>query len=73
MDIMFNLSIPWPITLAHKINSHVQVCIKYEESSFYVSTLRNVSRLPGGYWYAHEIGRRENSSPSGLVIGQVSY
>lgn len=43
--------------------------IKYEEFSFYVFTLRNVSRLPGGYWYAYEIGRRENGSPSGLDTG----
>lgn len=70
---MFNLSIPWPVTLTRKINPHMQVCVKYEESSFYVFTLRNVSRLPGGYLYTYEIGRRENSSPSGLVTGQVSY
>ena len=69
MDIMFNLSIPWPVKLTHKINFHIQNSIKYEEYSFYVFTLRNVSRLPGGYWYAYEIGRRENSSPSGLDTG----
>ena len=40
MDIMFNLSIPWPVKLTHKINFHIQNSIKYEEFSFYVFTLR---------------------------------